>query len=200
MSVTLPTEQTLADIKDLIERQGKVSENAWEEIAPTIRIHHLERLEVIFSPGSVQRQLYIVLNGLLGHYLLKEDKEFYVDFMFRGQFATVINSYLAQEPSELGIKAIKRSTVAAIPRTVIYKLLETDLSLNILGRKYVEWELVKEIKRSNKLYVFSAKERYKFLLENQPEFVNDVPLKYLASYLGIEAQSLSRIRSEISDK
>ncbi|MGO1245714.1 MAG: cyclic nucleotide-binding protein, partial [Sphingobacterium sp.] len=69
---------------------------------------------------------------------------------------------------------------------------------NLIGRKVAESLYAAKMKRELALLKDSAKERYLDLLRNQPHFYKQIPLKYLASYIGVRPQSLSRIRRQIN--
>ncbi len=200
MSAQNPSKLALSDIQQLVKVLGGVSAYAWRKSIPSLRLHSIDRYENLVEPGDIEDRLFLVLQGVLGLYLAKDNKEYYVDFRIRGQFASAIISFIKEIPSELGLKALKPSKVVSIPRSIVYDLYDKDISVNKLGRKYIENELVKEIRRSNQMYIYSAEERYLNLLKNEPDFASQVPLKYLASYLGMEAESLSRIRGRMQSK
>ncbi len=98
--------------------------------------------------------------------------------------------------SPLGIECLEDLPLLIAPLEKIQKLLETNLALNIVVRKHLKEQL---LELANSQYLFltgTAKERYQFIVENNPELLKKFPLRFIASMIGITPTQLSRVRSK----
>lgn len=94
------------------------------------------------------------------------------------------------------IEAIEDTTVACIPYREIQKLYIYFPQFKIIGRKQTEYSLYTSELRTRMLRKHTAEEKYVFFLENHPDLLMRVPLKHIASYLGMNEETFSRIRSK----
>jgi hypothetical protein len=130
-------------------------------------------------------------------FYLSEVKEINTELFFENDLAVSLQSYTLQQPNHEFIQAIENSTVSVTNYKTFQEiekqytgLLELDL---ILTEYYVMW-------LEERLFLFhslDATQRYQLLLKEQPHFIQQIPLTYLASYLGISQETLSRIRAKI---
>jgi len=108
-----------------------------------------------------------------------------------------VESLFAQRPSQKGIQIIETAEIIAINATKLFALYDQYSAIERLFRKIFEQGYVETVNRLESLQFYAAEERYTRLLEEMPELLQRVPLKYIASYLGITQVSLSRIRATI---
>lgn len=104
--------------------------------------------------------------------------------------------YVDDKPSQVNIESVNDSTAYCISKAKLEALFAHSIEMANFGRKIFEREIL-SVDASTLAYGTppTAKERYLTLMEENPELLQDVPLKYLASYLYITPQSLSRIRA-----
>lgn len=109
--------------------------------------------------------------------------------------------YVDDKPSQVNIESVNDSTAYCISKTKLEALFAHSIEMANFGRKIFEREIL-SVDASTLAYGTppTAKERYLTLMEENPELLQDVPLKYLASYLYITPQSLSRIRAGLREK
>jgi len=155
--------------------------------------------EDFLSIGAVSNRIGFVDSGVLRSYALGGDFEEATKYFIRkNQFVVEIESFYSNQPSESGIQAVVPGRILTVKRAVWNKLYEEVPKLYILTKTLTEAALLNKIKDKEFLYFGSAKEKYLEFMRRYPDLALSVPLQYIASYLQITPQSLSRIRREIS--
>ena len=160
---------------------------------------YLNKADYFIREGEICREVAFVLEGTLrSYYISEKGEEITYCITFPNNLINAYSSFITGERSPENILAISSVELVVIRKTAI-----DDLSLKnpnwlkflkvIAEQQYVELE-----KRIFQLQKQNATKRYKELLNNQPEYIQNIPLQYLASYLGITQRHLSRIRKEIS--
>ena len=152
--------------------------------------------EVVFSEGGKANFMLILEKGILRTYRLVNDKEIVLGFTFPGDLDTSPISFLTSIPSQDTIDAVCESSGIKISRELFFQQLKTlNYSKDILQPILLEYIDVL-IKRHLELKAYTAEENYINLLMRQPKLVNEIPLKDVASFLGISKERLSRIRKK----
>jgi CRP-like cAMP-binding protein len=157
--------------------------------------------EVNFSKGkNIQeightcKTIYFVKKGVVRIYYFKEAIDITESFEFENAFVARAESLFTGKPSRKAIQAIEDTTLIAIDSNKLFKILDSHPDLERLVRKIIEASYVNTVNRIESLQFNTAEERYKALLKAAPDVLKRIPLKYVASYLGITQVSLSRIR------
>jgi CRP-like cAMP-binding protein len=138
----------------------------------------------------------MVVNGLARAYYVNEGKDITSRFMDEGFIITSWISYYHQEPGDEFIETLEDTTLACISYKDIQNLYKEFPLFNIIGRKQTEYSLYQAELRTRMLRKHTAEEKYKFFLDNHPDLISRVPLKYIATYLGMNEETFSRIRSK----
>jgi len=146
--------------------------------------------------GHTCRNIYFIKKGLLSIYYFKEDIEITESFEFENSIVARADSLFNANPSRKGIKAIEQSELVAINSTQLFKLYDTHPDIERLFRKIFENAYVEMVNRVEHIQFHTAEERYHNLLKQSKQIIQRVPLKLIASYLGITQVSLSRIRAK----
>lgn len=165
-------------------------------------LSHMEEVrfkkkEVIVQEGTKNTNLYLIKEGIWrGHYL-KDGVDTSIWFASKGEAAFSVWGYVDNSYSQISIEAMSDSIAYCISKAVLNELYSTSIGLANLGRRLMEHQLL-----TTENWLISAgspraKERYLTLIKETPELLLHVPLKYIASYLWITPQSLSRIRAGI---
>lgn len=149
--------------------------------------------------GRVCKNLYFLESGLLRFFVLKDGVETTKFFTVAPYFFTSQASFNLKKPANEYIQTIEKSTVWE----TTYEENETLLTIpswNSFARRITQEVQFFTEKILEDLQMETAENRYQKLLNEQPGLIQRIPLKYLASYLGIAPQSLSRIRKKIATK
>jgi len=161
---------------------------------------HLKKGEFLLREGQVSKEVAFVMSGLLrSYYQTSSGDEVTYCFSFPNTFAAAYSSYLSQSSSVLNIQAVEDSVLWSISRKDILLLERSSYSWLKFFKVIAEQEFVNIERRVFLLQKESAKKRYLDMLAHQPEFIKQIPLNYLASYLGITQRHLSRIRRTALD-
>lgn len=154
--------------------------------------------QIIVHEGETNSNLYLLTEGVWRAYSFKDGAEVTLWFATAGEFAFSAWGYAAGAPSLLTLEALTAGEAYCLSKSHMEQRFLASVALANLGRRILE----KFVLAGESLWLASyrrtAMERYVALLEKQPEIVQSVPLKYIASYLGITVQSLSRIRMRLA--
>ena len=157
----------------------------------------VKKNDYLLRNGETCRDLVFVQVGCLRLYYITDGIEVSVWFAFKHTSAIEIHSFISQKPSEYFLQAIEDSEILFLPKTEINKLYTTHPKMQEMMRKFWEDVILNLIERFTALQRDSAEERYYDLL-SKPDYLQTIPQKYLASFIGITPTSLSRIRKNIT--
>ncbi|MEM9363768.1 MAG: Crp/Fnr family transcriptional regulator [Bacteroidota bacterium] len=174
----------------------------WSNLSPVVKLVKHKKNSVIRQADKIETNLYYILEGSTASILFKKDKLVCIDLCFKDEFSGDYQSLLTQQRSGLEIRAITDSVILSIPFDGLFKIYsqKPKIEMERIGRISAERLYILKNKEVIDLKTRSAKERYLTLLNQQPELLQKISLKYLAAYLGISAESLSRIRKELVAK
>lgn len=150
----------------------------------------------LLKENTVADYIYFIEKGVARIYYYKNNKEITEWLALDEQFFLSITSFFLRKPSHLIIQTIERSEVSGIHHDDLMRLAGTYHDVERLLRKMVTWSLILSQERMDSIQFESAQQRYERLLKSSPQIVQRVPLTYIASFLGITLETLSRIRSQ----
>ena len=156
--------------------------------------------ELIVPAGERNTNFYILKQGIWRAFALKEGVERSLWFVSTGDSAFSSWGYVANQPPQVYIESVTDSVAYMISRPALDKLFSESIEMANFGRRIFEQEILSVDNSTLAFGTPTAKERYLTLLEANPELLQHVPLKALASYLYITPQSLSRIRAGLKRK
>ena len=156
------------------------------------------RGENVVSEGEVCVAIYYVERGLLREYYYKNNKEVTEYLAVDGNVFMCIESLFQNEPSKLIVEALEPSVVYALPKDRLEEVALHNVNIQILYRKILEESLIISQRRADLLRFESAKDRYRKLCKLNPKVIMKAPLVYIASYLQMTPETLSRVRSAVA--
>ncbi len=145
--------------------------------------------------GHTCKTIYFVVKGGLRIYYYKAGIDITEIFEFENSIVARVESLFSGRPSRKAIQGIEDTELIAINANRLFELYDTSPELERLFRKIFEDAYVKTVNRIESLQFHTAEQRYHQLIKDHPEVLKRVPLKHIASYLGITQVSLSRIRA-----
>lgn len=151
---------------------------------------------ILTDYGKVEQFAYFVEDGILEVEITNQVDAYTLDFIFPSEIVTSYVSYLEKAPSDICIKCLTECKITVLPLDPIYQEEDAGMKEILIGE--ISRYFLKRVNREKEFFLYSAKERYKNILENKPQLIQNIPLYKLASYLKITPESLSRIRKEIS--
>jgi CRP/FNR family transcriptional regulator, anaerobic regulatory protein len=186
-------------IEKLLERLNALhplDEVVIERIKEITQIAEYPKKTFLLRDGQVCDKACMVVKGLARAYYINEDRDITSRFMDEGFIITSWISYYNQQPGDEFIEAVEDTTLACIRYTDIQQLYKDYPQFNIVGRKQTEYSLYTSEMRTRMLRKHTAEEKYAFFLKQHPDLINRVSLKYIATYLGMNEETLSRTRNK----
>jgi CRP-like cAMP-binding protein len=156
----------------------------------------LRKNDFLLEEGQPCNDFAFVQSGCLRMFYVSEETEVSVWFAFEHSSAIEISSFISDRPSAYSIQAIEDSVVYFLPKLELNKLYETHPEMQTMMRKFWEDAIFQLLKRFTALQKDSAEKRYTDLINNT-DYLQKIPQKYLASFIGVTPTSLSRIRRNI---
>ena len=158
----------------------------WTEI-------QLSRGDLLSRAGEIEKYFYFVESGALRAYTIVEDKEFTVRFGYRGSIFTSLSSFFSGEPGEMYIEAIRSSNVLKCHKTELDRFVSASLERLQAYRYLLEDLVIGCIERENDLLTQDPKKRLERVLDRSPQLFQEIPHKYIAAYLRMSPETLSRL-------
>lgn len=174
-----------------------LSLGAAEDLSALLSTKWVKKNEEIQSIGATCKTLYFMASGIGRIYYLKDGIEITEYFAFPNDLIIRAESLFSKIPSKKAIQVLIDSEVIAIPAEPLFTLFEKHHYLERLFRVLIQNAYVDTLRRLENIQFLSAEERYAKLVVDKPELIQNIPLKHIASFLGITQVSLSRIRSKM---
>lgn len=198
--MTATAEEYKSQIKQLFKNLVSISEVDWVTFSGKLHFKRFDKKSRISHPGRVEDQLYFLADGVVRFIVFNGEKESTTDFAFSGQFFSSYSSFITRQPGIFEIRPVTRTVDCFyITWQDLQEIYTTTSCGEKIGRMAAEQQFIKKSAREVSLLNEHPKENYLKLLEEQPKLVQEIPLKHLASYLGIAPETLSRIRRSIQN-
>lgn len=150
----------------------------------------------LLKAGEICEHLYFIRKGVIRGYIKDGAKEVTTWITAENEMVTSIRGLNLQEPSLEYIQAIEECELVVADYHDLAYLYENFVEINIVGRKILEQYYKDAEERAYICRIPNATKRYRHFLETKGELANRIPLKYIASYLGMTIETMSRIRSK----
>lgn len=186
----------LAALLEKLNKFHPLGPELTEKVKSVAKIVTCPAGDIILKEGQVCNKACLVIKGLARSYYIIEGKDITSRFMDEGFIITSWISYYTQQPGNEFIEALEETTLACVDYTDIQKLYADFPEFNIIGRKQAEYGFYLAEQRTQILRKHTAEEKYKFFLDNHPTLLQRVTLKNIATYLGMNEETLSRVRSK----
>lgn len=158
---------------------------------------YVKKNKFIISPLDRNLNVYLILKGFVRGYVKVEGVELTTWLATESDIIGTIDSFMTDKGSREFVQAIDDVELVALPHTVTNYLYENYNEANIVGRIIMEQYYCSAEERAFIIRLPSAIAKYKRFLKSYPGIVNRISLKYIASFLGLRLETLSRVRSKI---
>ena len=175
-----------------------VSKEACHAIAGISRLVSLPKKQALQPIGHTCKTIYFMVKGAARIYYYKDGEDITEYFAFENNLVVRVESLFTGRPSRKAIEIIDDAELVSIDAVALFQLYDVFPEIERLFRKIFEEGYVETINRLESIQFHTAKERYVALLTEHPNVLQRVPLKFIASYLGITAVTLSRIRAGLT--
>ena len=160
-----------------------------------LKVKEFKKKTHLLKEGQVCNYIYFIEQGLVRSYYVKDGNEICSWFMKQGDVIISVASFYTRKPSYESIQAIEDTTAYFISYDELQILYKKFVEFNIIGRVLTEKYYQLSEERLYSIRKQKSVERYNFLLTHHPEILQRVPRKYIASYLGVTEETLSRINN-----
>ncbi len=184
----------LEQLREILQKKANFADEDLLLLVEKATFKQFEKGDAIIREGKIEKYLYFIVEGVARSFFYKEEKEICLEFFFTGSLFSSYASFLDQMPSDLNYEALTPLATMRIHYDDLQNIFKKNPKFDRLGRIMTEEVFKKSSERVCDLLSLSATERYQKLLNAYPQYVQNIPLKYLASYLNITPESLSRIR------
>lgn len=192
------TSKKMDEIRKFIDNISPMNNSDWEFFSSKLQEIKLDRNTPLLKVGKTENYLYFISKGIIRLYIPRVESDLTFGFLFENEFVTGYDSFLSQMPSEYQIETLTESVLWRISKKDLEEVYQKTSNGNIIGRKMAENIFLIKSKREISLLNKTAEERYLSLFIDRPKLLQQIPLKYIASYIGVTPQALSRIRKRIN--
>lgn len=182
------------------------SQNLWEKEL------HLKRNEFLNVKGSTDTNLYYVVSGSLRFFVtdglvmdglvtdgLVPDKfeEHTIRFGYHGNFVAALDSFISEKPSRLYIQALKKTELKVISKKAYLDFVQSSPFYREVWELILQQLILQQMEREFDLLISSPLERYQRVLRRSPQLFQEIPHKYIANYLRMTPETLSRLKGDL---
>ena len=185
-------------IRSFFYQFNLLTEDELDKIIAETSSRKIKKGEYFIIEGNVSREVAFVKEGFFRHFIRDtsgEEKTYCLTFP--NQMIAAYSSFISGDETKEYIQAITNSEVIILSKNSLENIFNNNINWLKFSKLIAENEYIELEKRIFSLLNDTAKERYLNLLENKPQYVQQIPLKYLSSYLGVSQRHLSRLRREI---
>lgn len=188
----------LKSLQALVNAIYPLSFEEWEAFSASWRKVNFKRKEIITRAGEVEKYLYYVQSGIQRGFVTDEQgRDITIVFTYPPSFSGVPDSFQLQQPSDVYFETLTASEMYRLSYHEFERLIDKYPRIERFVRLATAAALKGVIKRQAEVMVFSAEERFTALLKRSPHLLNMIPHKYMASYLGIDASTFSKLLNKI---
>lgn len=180
-----------------LETIHPLSPDLRDRLSHDLEITEVPKKETLLRDGERADYLYVVLEGMLRSYYIRDGVEITNRFMKENHIVVSVNSFYKRRPGYEFIEAMEPSTLARIHYNTLQQLYKDFIEFNYTARILTEHYFSASEERLYLLRKQKAEDRYLYFMENYPDLLNRAPLGHIASFLGMNLETLSRIRSKL---
>lgn len=189
-----------SSLRNFISRFVKFSEEEWQAHIALLQKRTIRKGDFLLKSGDVCNHVTFLNRGYVRMYHMVGEEEQTINFAFEGNYITDYPSFISRQPSMDNIVAMEDLEVLMLEYNDLQRAYDLYPVWQKFGRMIAEYMLVFVVDRNKSFLLLSPEERYLKLMKDRPKVISNVPLKYIASYLGVTPEALSRIRKRLSEK
>ncbi|SFU72628.1 cAMP-binding domain of CRP or a regulatory subunit of cAMP-dependent protein kinases [Pustulibacterium marinum] len=185
-------------IKAYFKQLVAINTKDWELFSSKLQQCVHPKKTTLLSVGQTEQYLSFIEKGSVRLFIPKLEQDVTFGFCFEHQFVCAYDSFLTQSPCNYQLETLSDTVLWRISYEDLQEVYSLSEIGNTIGRITAENLFLLKSERELSLLNQTAEERYVALFQKRPQLFKEVPLKYIASYIGVTPQALSRIRKRIS--
>jgi CRP-like cAMP-binding protein len=154
----------------------------------------LARNDYLKTGGTIDTNVYFIEEGSMRVFLMDTTEEHTIRFGYTGNLIASLDSFITNQASDLYIQALKKTKLKVISKSSFLEFVATEESITELWHQITYSIILQHMERERDLLISSPKERYLRVLKRSPQLFQYVPHKYIASYLKMSPETLSRLK------
>lgn len=185
----------LTSLRQIVELEKKEIELIKSSFKPI----SLSKGSFFLKSGEVNKFVAFLNKGLVRYFVYKDDEESTFEFTKEGEFVADYQSFHNKTPSDQNIQAIENCSLLVIDYPSVQNIFNTTKNGNLIGRLIIEHRFDVMVNQLLAIYMQSHEERYKNFVSMYSDLTQRIPQYLIASYVGVQPQSLSRIRRRFAN-
>lgn len=181
--------------RELARRYSTMTHDELDVLESILVPMKFQKGEKILNEGEVCTNIYWIVKGLVRQFYYKNGKELTEYMAVENHIIMCIESLFKEEPTRLQIHALEPTLIYAMPRHLLEQVAMRSVNIQILYRKILEESLIQSQIHADMMRFETAQDRYSKLVKLHPQLVLRAPLVYIASYLQMTPETLSRVRN-----
>lgn len=153
----------------------------------------LKRNEYLVKQNTIHTHLYLVEEGSLRVFIEDDIEEHTIRFGYKGSIIAALDSFLTAQPTSFYIQALKKCTLKVISKEQYEAFVNSKKEYQELWKSLLENFVFQQIEREIDLITYSPQKRFERVFKRSPQLFQEIPQKYIASYLRMTPETLSRI-------
>lgn len=190
----------LIALRKYLSKYIELSDEDFDALASMVEIRNIEKKQKLIEPGETENYLNLVARGLVRKYFLKGKEEKVTYIAKENHLINSAASFLSGLPSIYFVEAIEPSTIFSITKQNLEKLYDSSHNIERLARLVLTALYIQKEKQEYDVIRLSVRERFIQFMHNNPDLLQRVPQKYLASYLNIKPETFSRMKHLLKKK
>jgi CRP-like cAMP-binding protein len=187
----------LENLKIMMQSIVEMDDEVWEASKHYFKLKHLNKKQYFLKQGEVCKYLGFVDKGYTRLFYDLKNAEVTKDFNTEYQFCGSYASFIAETPSHFNVIAMEPLEVWIINKQQLLELTEQFSCWQKFLRIVMERLFISKEDREALFLTTTPEERYELMVSENPDWLKRIPLKYLASYLGLTPETISRVRSRL---
>ncbi|GLZ84575.1 hypothetical protein Pres01_06260 [Metapseudomonas resinovorans] len=182
-------------LQEIFNAHGMTDPALQDCLMQALKLRDYEHEQLIIRAGERPTHFYVILAGVARYYYLSpEGRQWNKTFFREGQLIGSLSAYLKQQPCTYNIAAVERCRLASLPLAIQDQYGKRFPQLLQMQHLMVRQIMLRNEDREALLLTRNGEQRYQWLLENEPWLLDRVPQYHLASYLGMDPVSFSRVK------
>lgn len=155
----------------------------------------LKRNEFLIREGDLNTNLYFIKEGAILAYVIEEEEEQIIRFGYKNDFISAIDSFISGKPTQFFFKAVKKTFLIQISKSSLIKMISENIELMSEWAELLQKLSLQQLERERDLLTSSPKARYERVLKRSPQLFQEIPHRYIANYLRMSPETLSRLKN-----